>query len=32
MTRPLRVLDDDPIVVLAALRDALDGSGPAILP
>jgi O-succinylbenzoic acid--CoA ligase len=32
MTRPLVALGDDPVVVLAALRDALDGSGPAILP
>jgi o-succinylbenzoate---CoA ligase len=32
MTRPLVALGDDPAVVLAALHDALDGSGPAILP
>jgi O-succinylbenzoic acid--CoA ligase len=32
MTRPLVVVPDEPRVVLAALRDALAGDGPAILP
>ena len=32
MTRPLAVVPDEPRVVLAALRDALAGDGPAILP
>jgi o-succinylbenzoate---CoA ligase len=31
MTRPLRVLAADPLTVLEALRDALSGSGPAVL-
>ncbi|MDX2026208.1 AMP-binding protein [Microcella sp.] len=32
MTRPLAVVDTaDPIACLAALRDALDGTGPAVL-
>jgi O-succinylbenzoic acid--CoA ligase len=31
MTRPLRVLGADPARVVAAFRDALSGSGPAIL-
>ncbi len=31
MTRPLRVIPAEPRAVLAALRDALSGSGPAVL-
>ena len=31
MTRPLRVVPREPLGVLAALRDALSGSGPAVL-